>query len=228
MTNSIEAVATQALADMFESGRVKELITEQLDATIKSIINSSLRDYSPFGKALAKAIEAQMPTNFDRLDLSNYNDFVVKAVSVKINNLLSEDLRGELDKMLDSMMETAPAEMKVSQLAECFIKYLRENEEREEEDEFTFIIDESNTSSGYFSVYFDKERYDNKYRCAFQLHVTRAGEVYSAKIDGEEIRRNFFHGPHYGMERTLMQLYYGKTKLIKDVAEVEQSMPYND
>lgn len=212
----ISIISQEALAKLFESGKVHEMIERQLESTVADIIKDTLKNYSEFGKQLRAAIESRLPTKFDDLGMSEYNHFVAKAVRAKLSALENQQWRIEIENMLDEMLRVVGPELKLSALAVTVRDHFQ-GHNYNRNDSFTFLIEESGHRDGYYRVYFDEEPDKVQYRCEYQLAVTKDGEVYGCKINDSDPKKSLFVGPFYGLERLLMQLYHGNTKLIRDI-----------
>lgn len=210
----INAIVQGSLQQMFDSGKVNEMIEKQLENTVGEIIRSTLREYSDFGKALRQAIEGQLPTKFDEVRLVEYNHFIIAAVQRRLHSLLHDEYEAELNKMMDAMLgREINGPLKMSDLA----KRIRDEFKSDDpcscgsDDNFTFLHETSDYGGGW--IYFDQSERKSKYECQYQLGYINDGEVFSVKVNGNDPKKDLFMGPHYGIERLLMTLYFRKATL---------------
>lgn len=212
--NDLAQLAHDSLAQLFESGKVKEMIDKQVESTLQQVIKSSIETYSPFGKALAEHIKSLLPAEFKELELDNYNQFVMNMIQQKLGLLQNAEMRADIEKMLDEMFKAAPAEIKLSQFSESVREHFKDSNYSNNE-HFTFRLE---IDGQWTHIDIDEEPDKQKYACEYRVSA-RNGEVYSLRINGEDPKKTLFIGPHYNFERTLMQMFYGKTKLIIDCDE---------
>lgn len=220
--SDINAIVQASLQSMFESGKVNEMIEKQLEATIKEIIVGTLREHSDFGKALRKAIEAQLPTSFNSLDMANYNAFIVDAVGRKLQLLASDDWRKQIEGLLDQMFEPFKGQLTITEICRTMQKHFKDDITCAcDGGNFTFLVERDGS---FVHLYIDEGEDREKYRCKYQIHARidrEAGEniatVYSVRVDDEDPEKKLFRGPYYGVEKLLMALFHGKTQLVVDV-----------
>lgn len=212
-----EAV-NSALDTMITGGVIETLIADRLEKTIASVVDDAFKNYSDFGKSLTKAITENLQVDFKKLDLATYHDFILKYVQRQLDASLLAKAEIEIGANLKGMLDSVPAEVKISDLVAGFIEFVSEHRrfERDDSDQITLIIEES--SYGFRHIFLDIQANQDRYRCKYQLDCDKEGRVYSVKIDDVDPQKTMFIGPLYSFERQLFQLYVAKSALIFDKA----------
>lgn len=159
-----------------------------------------------------------------QLGLVGYNEIVLKIVKAKLDASVEVFGKAQIEKDLEELLKSPPAEIKLSDLVE----QMKEAHKDDERYECTCIVDWG-TSDGWGRVYLDKNGDKRKNDCEHSLAFTKEGEIYSFSIDRCDPSKKMFFGPTYGFERSLFQMYAAKTKLIIDEDEVSRHYPgYDD
>lgn len=211
--NDLKHAVAKAFDNVIASGAIEQAIEKQLASTITSLINSELREYSEFGKAIGAKVKESIAVNLDRMDLPSYNDLIIKIVRAQMDGVMQGDAAKQLEANMAKLLETAPAEITLEKLVEDFIN---EHKEDKHGDEFTLRIDRKYGST-YVSL--DVEPNKSEYACDFRLAVDQDGKVYSFHLGGKDVGKTMFTGPLYGFERTVFRLYAAKSKLIVGARE---------
>lgn len=215
-----QAVFT-AFSNIVAAGAIEKAIEEKLTKTITSIIDEELRSYSTFGEQLKERVKAALQVDFHNLGLPGYNDLILKIIRQQVDAQLNATIETQIEQQMKELLAPAPAEIKLSQLVEEFIK--GEHSDRQyrpcscdESDRITLIVrEESLISSKFYHIYLDKESDTEYYKCPYQIDV-HDGRVYSVQIDQKDPSKTLFVGPMHGFKRRLFQLYAAGTRLIID------------
>lgn len=219
----LQQAVSNAFANVVAAGTIEKVIEEKLTSTITSIISEELRSYSDFGKALGEQVKAAMQVDFSNLGLPGYNDLILKIIRAQVEHQTSQSIAAHVEEQMKELLAPAPAEIKLSELIEEFIK---EEDDRfgcscDKPDQITLIIHDGTDGGRYSSlknyhhIYFDKEPGKDKYECDFQIDINE-GRVYSVRLDKRDPNKSIFIGPIYGFARRIYQLYAANTRLILD------------
>lgn len=220
----LKQAVSKAFNNVLASGAIEAAIEKQLASTISSLIQSEMREYSEFGKAIGAKVKEAVAVNLDRLDLPSYNDLILKILRIQIDGVMQGDAAKQLEANMAKLLEQAPAEITMEKLVEDFIE---EHKEDKEGESFTLLI-ERKYGSTYVSL--DTEPGKTEYSCDFRLGVDKEGKVYHLAFGGKDVAKTLFVGPIYGFERHLFQLYAAKSKLIiaadAEAHDFDTSFPY--
>jgi len=209
---------------MADSGKIQEIIDKKLEATVTSVLDDCLRDWSDFGKALKEVVKTNLNINMDDLKIAGYNDLILKIIQQKIDSNISAISTEQIEKQMAELLKNPPTEIKLSELIADFIEYnCDEDNPYENPEEITFIYENKH----YPYVYFDKEPNQEKYRCEFRFGISDE-KMFNCKIDGEELDKSLFHGAMFNFEKKLFHMYAAGTKIIMDVDDVETYYPSPD
>lgn len=158
-----------------------------------------------------------MQVDFNNLGLPGYGDFILKIVRQQLEANVNDQIRDSIEKNLTELLEPPPAEIKLSQLVEQFIKFSADSRRYscscDDTDAITLIVEESKYGSRF--IYLDKDGDQEKYSCSIRFLVSDGDGYMSAlKVDGKELDKALFLGSLYRFERSLFQMYAAGTKLI--------------
>ncbi|OAB19877.1 hypothetical protein AQ853_11680 [Burkholderia pseudomallei] len=215
-----QAVST-AFSNIVAAGAIENAIEEKLTKTITSIIDEELRTYSTFGEQLKERVKAALQVDFHNLGLPGYNDLILKIIRQQVDAQLNATIETQIEQQMKELLAPAPAEIKLSQLVEEFIKDEHADRQyrscsRDESDRITLIVSaESGFISKFHHIYLDSEYGTKSHDCPYQIDV-HDGRVYSVQIDQKDPSKALFVGPMHGFKRRLFQLYAAGTKLIID------------
>lgn len=214
LTNLISnAVAAKLTPDFIENEintRVEKLIVES--------INSALRSYSETGKLIEKAVSDAL--RVDSIDLPAYGETVCKILKAQIEARVSDLVSGQLAKDMDELLNLAPKEVKLSEIAEWMLEYNRERGEGG----ITVIVERDDY--GYSTIYLDERRLEKPQRkydcrdCRYSLSVDKYGKIYTAKIDKKDVRDVERIGRSYGIAQKISAYVACGTKMIIDEDDV--------
>jgi hypothetical protein len=221
----LEDAMIAAFRGMVSSGKFNQIIEDKVGETVKSVIDSALRSYSEFGKALSKAVEESLSIDKDKLALPGYNEIVLKIVKKKLEHGIEIIGKEQLEKDMENLLSGGiPKEIQVSKLVDEFNDWVREESYRNDHDDrITFIAEKSEYGGGW--IYLDGERDRKKYECQFRLGYDSAGEIFSTTIAGKDADKNLFLGGLSGFERTLFRFYAAKTRIVMDTDEPDIYQP---
>lgn len=217
--------ARAAMAKLVVSGKIEQMIEAQLTKTIADLIGEQMRSYSDFGKALAGHIKQAIAFDPDRSSLTEYNATVAHIVNRKLSEQLALGAE-HIGKVMDQILETPPAEIKLSQLVEDFKVWAVEDHRFERGQEHVTVKLEPKSQYGSRWLRMDpRATVRSEYDCMFTCLVTEAGTIGALRFEGRDPKKDVFLGGYYGFERTLFQLHARASKLVID--EFDASVPEN-
>ncbi|PCN42293.1 hypothetical protein B9C88_21575 [Brevibacillus laterosporus] len=229
----LNVMINDSLAKLKDEGFVEKVVKSQLEKTIESVINDSLRSYSDFGKRLEKQVEEQLQINLDKLDIPSYNTFILATIKDHLNAVIHEQGVNRMKEQLDDLLLSAKEEYKLSELMKELVGEIEDLYELgyEEVHEMSLHIE---TPYGLTYIYFDAESDKDKYSCKYEICIDprkeneinsiriREGSSYSRSTkEFKEFDTKTIMGGFYGMEETLFKMYARKSRLILDEKDVE-------
>lgn len=112
----LTAMITARLDHMVESGKVQELIDNQLNKTMTDVLSDSLRIYSDFGKQVKEKLDASLNDAIGKVSFPEYSKFVteqvVAATGEKLNAAATESLQEQLKDILEPVAKVMePSEL---------------------------------------------------------------------------------------------------------------------
>jgi hypothetical protein len=192
--------------------RVEKLIVESVDR--------ALRSYSDTGKLIEKAVEDALKV--DRIDLPSYGVTVAAILKTQIEAKVSDLVAGRLAADMDELLSLAPAEIKLSQIA----NEMRKRHESEGWGEVITVIVEHNEYRSAW-VYLDEENAHperDKYRCDYRLLIGEDGKISSATLKERDIKSATHVGRAYGLDQKIRAYYACGTRIILDEDAVATSV----
>lgn len=224
--DDLKSAVSTAFSNVVASGAIEQAIEKQLASTISSLIQSEMREYSDFGKAIKERVQQAVCVNLERMDLPSYNDLILQIIRRQVDGVMHSEAAKQIEANMAKLLERAPTSITLGKLVEDFIESHKEDRAG---DSFTLIIERK---YGTTYVCLDVQSGKSEYQCDFRLGVSSDGEVYHLAFGGKEVSKSLFMGLFYGFERTLFQLYAAKTVLIvgaDDHAEnYSTEFPYDD
>lgn len=220
----IEQTVSETMAELIDSGFVKNTIKAQLEKAIKEAVGDVMRSYGDFGKALEAKMKEALGVDFKAIELPNYNQIVSNWVREIVDATLIADGKKQIEKNLATFFKPLEkSEWKITEIIEKFLEDIREEDHSNYSDEITFIVERDGRWT-YF--YFDAEKKDRKYACKHRIGVTD-GHIFTINIDGHDGKEVKFDR-FYGFEGFLFKLYATKAKVIDDGDDVSTQIGYDD
>lgn len=205
---------SKAVAAKLTPDFVEKQVLARVDKLIADAVDSALQTYSPTGKVIRHAVEQALKV--DSLDLPSYGVAVSAMLREQIQALVSPLIAGRLAQDMEELLKLAPAEVKLSDIANAM---LEEHDEDAYGELITVIVEPNQYSSGGYWIYLDADevRKDHeKYACAHRLGVDGDGKIYGATIAGADTKKSTRIGRAYGFEQKLRAYVACGTKLIID------------
>lgn len=96
----LNKIMNETLTGLENEGYVEKIVRQQLEKTIKDIINDTFREYSDFGKQLEEYIKNNININFDKLGIEEYNMLILTVLKEHLDKIIT--IQG-----VEKMKETA-------------------------------------------------------------------------------------------------------------------------
>ncbi len=243
---TLQSLLVDGVVRFTDSGKPAEIIDKHVESMFTDIIKDSFRSYSDMGKLVSQAIKDALPSNVsDLFELTRYNDLIAAALKSQweSSGVTGEMLRrsqAAIDEALKD--DIVPEFVNLSDLLNAFIEENKERatDEQWERPHITIREAENDFSSiKHMHICFDPqpEERSSSYRhsssgkrsdweLANRISISVKGqsdqgydfgEVYSAKLDGAPIGRNFMIYKKW--EKLTAALYFGGAKLVIDCDE---------
>lgn len=221
-STTVQEMFGRILSEKIQAGALEEAIIKKVDSLIESTADDVFRSYSDLGKALKeKMTKAIMPQLEKMDDLPTYHDFVLNRLKVAAQGFYDSRLTEVLDKEFEEIMAEVPEKITLSYIVNSLLEEAQED--NESEGEITLIIEEHNYSNSglWLSVYIDKEADQEKYDCAYDLHLSKDKEtgkyrILNIKVDNKKPGESLSMGRLYKMEKILFNVYAMKGQIELD------------
>ncbi len=214
--DQLKDAVSQAFDNVVASGAIETAIQEQINKTVVSAIKDQIGGYnSDFSKAVNEKVKTLIDVNLDEIDLPSYRQLIGDIIKQRVGAVMTTQFAEQLDKDISELLEPAPAEITLEQLLEDFTKHYIEYYGLDElrGQDFTLTIKWGERNDGYVDVFIDKDVGTSDYSCNIYLRI-RNGEVWSLRLNGDDIKSKIFVGPLFAFEKRLFQMYTAKTRLI--------------
>lgn len=233
-------VLHDAVGAVIASGKIEATINAAVEKAVLDAVQSELRTYSDFGKAVSEAVNAAVKV--DRLSLPEYNAILLDALSHHVDATMRAAAADSIKNLASDLLRTPPAEIKLSELVEEYKKHLVEDRHSGAYGEHITCDVEITKSdlvgkpwrSAWISLHPTKpesSRYSSTSRYSSDVRIMVSGyegelSVSSIWLAGAEAKApGLFIGNGYGFERTLFQLWANKTLFVLDEGAVDTEMP---
>ena len=117
------------MTEMTESGKIQELIDNQLESSIEEILKSTLRSHSDFGRAVEEKLNASLCNAIERVSFPEYSNFVNNQVLALVEQKLNESAVAGIKANLDKILQPVPKEIKPSEFLDEVGRYFNHESE---------------------------------------------------------------------------------------------------
>lgn len=210
------AVARRMTPDFIE----KEVQT-RVDKLIVDSVDQALRRYSDTGKLIEKAIENAL--RVDRLDLPSYGATVAGMLKAQIEARVAPLVAGQLAADMDELLNLAPTEVKLSEIAAYMLQPYKDDGEWGER--ITVSVERNDYGSTWIKLD-DDEVLEGRdlYKAKFRLIVDKDGSIAGFYVRDQPAATKNWVGRAYGIEQKLRAYVACGTKLIIDEDAVVTSV----
>lgn len=213
----VEATIATALKSAMDPERITTKIEELVRKTVDAALTEGFSSYSPFAKAVKSALETVVPHELSIQGSSSFRDTIIKAVTCRLLAFNDERLAGEIDRMMGSLLEQPPEEVKLSEVIARAVEQWQFSHYRNGSEYPTIIVERTEgVCAGYHHVYMDPTAGKPKFLCRCQIDITKEGRAFSIKVDGRTAGQSLLMGPLWDFDRYLFWLHTGGTRIEVD------------
>lgn len=163
----------QVVTDNIIAEKLPQLVTEKVTKMLDSILGDLFSNYGDTAKLIKKKIEEKLDINLQEFDTIDYNFLISKTIN---DNLLNEiNLQPILELTRNSIGFIKKKEITLQEIADMFIEASQEDNDQSGDGEITFIMEESDGSSKYISIYADVEPNIKKNDCSIKFCFSTDG-----------------------------------------------------
>lgn len=200
-----EEVVQKQMNKLISEGFLEKVAREQLEKTVKDIIQELLRGYSDFGIALKKDIKSKLKVDLTRLDITEYNIMLMDIIQKEFHKSLESAVKPIREIVMDITGELEKKEWTLEEIVDEFIECVMGDVgcSCDYEGEIT-VHAEEDVQHKWVTVHLDEEsdkaQHLCKYRFLFSTDEGRGIFMYSK----ENVKQL---DPDYGFDRFLFRIY---------------------
>lgn len=220
MTDTTDLI-NKAVAEIMTPDFVNSQIDTRVQKLVVEAVDGALRSYSDIGKQIEEAVKASLQVN--DLNLPSYGLLVTGMIEKKVKEHAGALIDARLAEDIRELLSIAPAEIKLSEIAEDMIRSHREDGEYGEV--ITVIVERNDYGTTW--LYLDEEQHysdRDKYQCRHSLLLSKDGTISSARIDKRDLKDTQNIGRGYGLPDKIRAYYAAGTKIILDEDAVSTSV----
>lgn len=117
----MKELMTKVFDELNESGKIEEIITKKIEASIEEIFSDMFRSYGDFGKIVKDKIKEQMLPQIEKYDFSEHTVKVQDVLSRVIEEVNKDHVK-ILENFEDIMVVETPREINLESLLEIYAK----------------------------------------------------------------------------------------------------------
>lgn len=207
----------QSIKEIEESGKIQEIVRNNIEDTIKKIVVDVYGPDSKFSELLRDKIKEKLEINIDKIDISSYNEIlkqeIVEITSSEVKKKAREGVNNTIRKIFN---EDVPKEYRLSDLLEE-MKESFEYIEIEDQESMALYISDIDKWSGICFIYIDPKEDEEKYLCRNKIVIDmKTNEITSFVWDKKYVERKDVIEGLYGMNKKLFNLMAKGTKIVFD------------
>ncbi|ENY8941377.1 hypothetical protein ACHDL8_000985 [Clostridioides difficile] len=216
----LNKIMNDALVELEESGFVEETVKNQLEETIKRVVNEVFGNWGDFSKKIEKHLSENININLDKLDIQKYNVLVATAIKEKVDTTMKGQGIEHLKRNLDNMLVGIEKEYKMSELLEE-LKEDKYNldEYSGDEDCITFILESSSNSEWARWIDFDECPNISRNNCEYSILLRNDGTIASFRYQNREISSKDIMNGFGNFGDLLFKMYAHNSKIILDCGD---------
>lgn len=127
---ALQEVVSAKLQEMITDGSIENLIEQQLKKTVADSIQTALKSYSNFGKAVTEAVQKSIQS--DSIDLPMYNEFVAEKIREIFSQTLQEQGVERLEELMKDVVKPVEKESTTQKLLDKLEELWKEEALREQ------------------------------------------------------------------------------------------------
>lgn len=214
----------QEITDNVIENQLEDILTKQITSTLTEIVRESFREYSDFGKKLKDAIGEKMNVSLKKLELVNYNQFIIDI----IENQMSVSQTEAVEPIKEAINEIVGIfDQKQIKLSDIFDRFKNDviNDSCDESGELTFGVEKSE-EYGWTSIYMDPDSDKSEYSCKFSFTIHKSGSVYGFRykdFSSSDLKKvtPAMLSKFDSFEKWLFRIFNSKVEVVIDETEFE-------
>lgn len=206
----LEKMMIASLKKIKNEGLVEKVIQEQIEKTVKSIINDLFHDYSDFGQDLKKKLSEAAKVNLEDIDLPIYNVLIENAIRDQTRQIMTDEHRKLIGQRINDIFKVEEKkEWKFSELIEEFVKESSKYNNDRAGEQISLHIDDKRSTLCFIN--FDEKSNKKQYSCDNSIVIdVKTGKIHSAELGDRRTKSasdNRFIGSLRGFEALVFRLY---------------------
>lgn len=221
MTDTIDLI-NKAVAEVMTPDFVKDQVATRVQKLVVEAVDNALRSYSDIGKQIQEAVKASLQVN--DLNLPSYGLLVTGMIEKQVKDHAGALIDARLAEDIRELLNIAPAEIKLSEIARQMIKE-RTGGLDDYGEVITVVVEHNDYGSTW--LYLDEEEHHSlhdKYQCRHSLLLNKDGTISSARIHQRDLKDTQHIGRCYGLPDRIRAYYAAGTRIILDEDAVVTSV----
>lgn len=218
MEIKIELNLPELIASAVSAEKIQPILDKAVSQAITDAIREATGYNSPFSKALKQQLTDAMPHGLSIDDVAKFGHVLNAAITDAVHGENTNTIQAALRKAATAVLPDVPSRIKLSEL----LAAARNGFHKEEHEALYAHLELSEYGGGW--LYLDDDGSTReKYRADIRIAFTKEGEVYSLRLDGQQITPKSTPAVVGGFEGILLSMYVGRTSLEidQDADEVE-------
>lgn len=218
----LEKIIHKELHEIIESGIIEKKIKEVLTESIENTIESAMRSYSDFGKALEKKFSEAFNADLKSITIPEYGSKMLSYITDELDNHLKNETEKVLKERINEFFKPLEKnEYTVSEIVEMYKDSIEHNytddyDNIPESHEFTAFIDKSSTiNDTYFDLMLDPEPDQSRYNCEYKIRIEEKKGIWHIDAGGHDLHKTKTQILDR-FERALFMMFSQKIKIIND------------
>ncbi|WP_108062657.1 hypothetical protein [Poseidonibacter lekithochrous] len=194
---NLNSQLVEATENYLKSDKLKEVIEAQAEKMVNEVVSEAFRWSGNVRKQVEEFAKNELSINTKELGIQGQNKFITEVVGKKLKQYIREDTEKLITKQLDDILKPIEKVVSIDTLKKKLFEAADTNDfgcgdmdyvlENVDEDEiYTFIVEEPGGMHEWVTLYFDKEPNKETYECEFELTVHKTNT--SFKIKQREIK----------------------------------------
>lgn len=207
---------TEIIASAVSAERIQPIVDKAITEAIKDAIQDATGYRSKFREALKTQLADAMPHGLDIDECAKFQQMANAAVTDAVHGANAQTIQTALRAAFNSVVPDVPARIKLSELLE----EARSGFHKDNHEAFYAHLEMSDYGGGW--LYLDSdEDCKGKYSASMRISFTKEGDVYSLKLDDEDITPKSAPNAVGHFDGLLLSMYVGRTSLEIDMDEID-------